>query len=220
MGPTTTAVRERHRARISATGRPETAGQPSEARVRAATLSCIARFGSTKTTLDDVARESGVSRATIYRLFPGGRETLFEAVLTAEIHRFFGVLSAELERHDALEDVLVAAVGESMRFLLGHEALRTIVTLEPGLLLPQLAFHRLDGVLTATTAFAAPYLEPHLTSHRSAISVAEHLVRMVLSYTLHPSDRVDPHDHDSIRRLVRNHVIPGLRLNTAAATPT
>ena len=40
-----------------------------EARAGAALLTCIARYGLAKTTLDDVAREAGCSRATLYRYF-------------------------------------------------------------------------------------------------------------------------------------------------------
>jgi AcrR family transcriptional regulator len=46
-----------------------------------ATLQCIARWGVAKTGLDDVAREAGVSRATVYRAFPGGKDALFNTVL-------------------------------------------------------------------------------------------------------------------------------------------
>ena len=35
-------------------------------------LVCIGRYGMAKTTVDDVARASGVSRATIYRYSPVG----------------------------------------------------------------------------------------------------------------------------------------------------
>lgn len=200
---------------LTTTAEPDTRSGSSEARIRRATLSCIARFGLAKTTLDDVARESGVSRATIYRVFPGGRDTLFEAVLTAEVHRFFRDLATELDRHDDLEDLLVAGLGASMRFLLGHEALHAVVTYDPALLLPQLGFHRLEGVITAATDFATPYLEPHVASYADAVSGAEHLVRIVLSYTLQPSTRVDPFDDTSIRTLVRRHVLPALRSTTA-----
>lgn len=189
----------------------DTRSVATEDRIRTATLSCIGRFGLAKTTLDDVARESGVSRATIYRIFPGGRDTLFEAVLTAEVHRFFGELAAELDRHDDLEDVVVAGLGASMRFLLGHEALGAVVAYDPALLLPQLAFDRLEGVLTAATAFATPYLEPHLGTHAAGISGAEHLVRIVLSYTLQPSPRLDPFADASVRAFVQRHILPGLR---------
>ncbi len=181
------------------------------ARVRSATLSCIARFGLTKTTLDDIARESGVSRATIYRAFPGGRETLFDSVLAVEVGRFFEGLAAELDRHDDLEELLVAGLTASMRFLAEHEALHAIATLEPGLLLPQLAFHQLGDVLAMATAFAAPYLEPHLATSEDAHRAAEHIVRVVLSYTLYPSDAVDPLEPSTIRRLVRHHLLPGLQ---------
>ena len=52
------------------------AGEPVDSRDRvcAGAYECIARFGLAKTTVDDVARASRVSRATIYRMFPGGRD--------------------------------------------------------------------------------------------------------------------------------------------------
>lgn len=181
-----------------------------EARIHEATLACIGRFGLTKTTLDDIARESAVSRATVYRVFPGGRETLLQRVLVAEVDRFFGVLRRTLDPLDDLEDLVVAGLGASMRFLWSHEALRTIVTVEPGVLLPQFAFHRLDVVLDRAAAFAAPYLRPHVATDRDAATGAEHLVRILLSYTMHPDRRIDPFDDASIRRLVRLFVLPGL----------
>ena len=36
-------------------------------RLLAATYRCVSRFGLAKTTIDDVAKQSGLSRATIYR---------------------------------------------------------------------------------------------------------------------------------------------------------
>ena len=53
------------------------AGQ--EQRIVDATTRCIARWGVAKTTLDDVAREASCSRATVYRLFPGGKDAVLEA---------------------------------------------------------------------------------------------------------------------------------------------
>ena len=45
-------------------------------RILEATYACIARWGIFKTTVEDAAREAGMSRATVYRHFPGGREEL------------------------------------------------------------------------------------------------------------------------------------------------
>lgn len=45
----------------------------AEARVVDALFDCVARWGMAKTTVEDVARSAGISRATVYRLFPGAR---------------------------------------------------------------------------------------------------------------------------------------------------
>lgn len=191
----------------------------TEERIRAGALACIARRGVTKTTVDDVAREAGVSRATIYRVFPGGKDTLIDAVLGREVHRFFAGLAIELARHDDAESLLVAGIGSALRFLTGHEALHAVLSTEPGLVLSQVAFHRLGPVLDAAAAFTAPYLRPHLRAAGTAddtelddraFDVAELLVRVVLSYALRPSERVDPHDDASLTRLVRTHLLPAL----------
>ena len=49
---------------------------PQAARLLDAACTCIARVGVAKTTLDDVAREAGCSRATLYRYFPGKQQLL------------------------------------------------------------------------------------------------------------------------------------------------
>ncbi len=187
----------------------------TDERIRAGALVCIARWGVAKTTLDDVAREAGVSRATIYRVFPGGKDTLVDAVLGREVRRFFATLAIELEHHDDAEALLVAGVGRALRFLDEHEALHAVLTTEPGLVLSLVAFHRLGPILAAAAAFATPYLRPHVASDdpapdRTAAEVAELLVRVVLTYALSPTDRVDPRDEASIGRLVRTHLLPAL----------
>lgn len=187
----------------------------TEERIRAAALGCIARTGITRTTVDDVVRAAGVSRATLYRAFPGGKDVLIEAVLGREVHRFFVELADELVRHDAAEDLLVAGVGRALRFLTEHPALRTVLATEPGLLLSQVAFHRLGPILDAAAAFAAPFVRPHVRPDHprpddAATEVAELLVRVVLTYALEPSPHVDPSDDASITRLVRRHLLPAL----------
>jgi len=56
-------------------------------RLYAGTYDCVARFGLSKTTIDDVARASGLSRATIYRTFPGGRDQLLRETVGWEVTR-------------------------------------------------------------------------------------------------------------------------------------
>ena len=52
--------------------------------------------GVTKTTLDDVAREAGCSRATVYRTFPGGKEEVVAAVVDTEVARLFSAIAVAM----------------------------------------------------------------------------------------------------------------------------
>ena len=57
-----------------------------ELRVLDAVRECCERWGVEKTTIDDIAKVSGVSRATLYRLFPGGKQTLHRGNTVDAIH--------------------------------------------------------------------------------------------------------------------------------------
>ena len=52
---------------------------PQQTRLVDAALECVAKWGVEKTSLDDVAKSAGISRATVYRLFPGGKEAVVRA---------------------------------------------------------------------------------------------------------------------------------------------
>jgi AcrR family transcriptional regulator len=58
---------------------------PTERRILDATRVCCERWGIAKVTVDDVAAEAGVSRATLYRMFPGGKDVLFDAMRVREL---------------------------------------------------------------------------------------------------------------------------------------
>src|SRR4029079_17106230 len=65
-----------------------------------AALRCIARVGFSKTTFDDIAREAGCARATVYRIFPS-KQQLVAALLNREGERLrTGVVDAALAEDD------------------------------------------------------------------------------------------------------------------------
>jgi len=183
-------------------------------RVTDAALRCFARWGVAKTTLDDIAREAGCSRATVYRLFPGGKEVVLESAAGGELTRFLdGLRSALAETPDDLEELLVVGVSYAARTVRDHEALQFLLAHEPEVILPLIAFDRCNVVLGLAASFAAPWLEPHVGrewAHRGG----EWLARMVLSYTLVPSAGFDLTDDAGARRFVRSFVLPGLRSAT------
>ena len=186
-----------------------TSGVSQEERVVDATLACIARWGVSKTSFEDVAREAGVSRATVYRQFPGGRDALLQAVVRTELTRFSHAVAARLDEAETLEDLLVAGMHEAGTRLASHAALRTVLTYEPALVLTHLAFDRTASIFAAATELAAPHLRRFLTDEEAEIA-AEWAARIVVSYASWASVDVDLTDEASVRRLVCTFMLPAL----------
>lgn len=180
---------------------------------------CIGRWGVAKTTADDIARAAGVSRATLYRAFPGGKDVAFEALVRHEVHRFFAATTDRLHEAHDLEDLLVVGITGAARFLSGHDALRYVLTHEPERILPELAFHRLQRALDVAVAFATPHLRRFVRDSSSAEEHAEWIVRILLSYAMNPSPTLDLTDHASVRRFVATYLLPGLETGSAAHPP-
>lgn len=172
-------------------------------------LACLARQGVAKTTLDDVARAAGCSRATVYRAFPGGKDAVLGAVVDTELARLFSDLGVRMgEAHD-LESVLVAGMSGAAERIAGHEALRFLLAHEPEMVLPHLAFDHCGQVLASVASFGAPFLGRWL-AHAEAARVAEWAARIVLSYLSCPAPGVDLTDPECTRRIVRTYVLPGI----------
>lgn len=178
-------------------------------RIINAALVCFARWGIAKTTLDDIAREAGCSRASIYRQFPGGKDVVLDAVAGRERRAFFDGLRAALDGCADLEDLLVTGVTHATRAIRDHKALQFLLAHEPELILPAVAFDRLDAVLDLAAAFCAPYLAPHV-GQEWAPRAGEWITRMILSYALVPATGFDLAVEDDARRFIGSFVMPGL----------
>jgi AcrR family transcriptional regulator len=179
-------------------------------RIVDASLRCFARWGVAKTTLDDIAREAGYSRATVYRFFPGGKDGLIDEIAAVEVARAFAQIGSRLDAATDLEDLIVSGMTEASRVIAGHRPLQYLLEHEPEVVLPRISFHAADDVLRAVSAFAAPYLARFLPAHADAARAAEWVARIVLSYTCCPSAAVDLSSETATRTLVRAFVLPGL----------
>lgn len=190
----------------------------SDQRIRIidATLACIARVGLVKTTLDDVARAAGYSRATVYRAFPGGKDALMRAVVDTEVSRLFSDLAVRMGAASDLEEVLVAGITGAAARISRHRALAFLLEHEPEVVLPHLAFDHHDRLLAEVSAYAAPFLG-RFVDHGEALRVAEWTARIVLSYLGSPIPSMDLTDDTCVRHLVRTFVLPGITVLSGAA---
>ncbi|HEY8545121.1 MAG TPA: TetR/AcrR family transcriptional regulator [Acidimicrobiales bacterium] len=180
-----------------------------ERRLVDAALRCVERWGLAKTSIDDIAREAGIGRATVYRLFPGGKDRLVAAVLQHELGRLFHEADSEAKQATDLEDLVCTGVGIAMRTLTTNAALCYLLVHEPEAILPHFAFHRLDPLLATVAELSRPHLARFLPDE-AVRPAAELLARVVLAYSFDPVPELDPTDPDSLRRFVRTYLLPAL----------
>src|SRR3954465_8675469 len=107
-------------------------------RLFAATYRCVERFGLGKTTVEDIVKESGVSRATIYRQFPGGRDELLLETVGWELANYFNELADHVRDASSLEELFERGLVYAHRSVTQHALLRKIMETEPERLLPLL----------------------------------------------------------------------------------
>jgi AcrR family transcriptional regulator len=186
--------------------------EPRE-RVLAGTYECVARFGLGKTTIDDVARSSGVSRATIYRIFPGGRDQLLRETVGWEMNHFFARLAEEVVDAPDFATRLERALAFARQAVLEHAVLQKVLADEPDVLLPLLTLeqHRVLG-------YIRDYLGPLLRAEEDAgrlvpgidrDAAADHVARLLLSLIGTPG-RWDLTDPAQVRILVRDELLGGI----------
>jgi AcrR family transcriptional regulator len=182
-------------------------------RVLAGTYECAARFGLAKTTIDDVARASGVSRATIYRVFPGGRDQLLRETVGWEMNHFFARLAEAVADAPDFATRLERALGFAREAVLEHAVLQKVLAHEPEVLLPLLTLeqHRVLG-------YIRDYLGPLLRAEEDAgrlvpgidrDAAADHVARLLLSLIGTPG-RWDLTDPEQVRTLVRDELLGGI----------
>jgi AcrR family transcriptional regulator len=195
---------------IALVERLEPYGTELDERIVAATLDCVARWGLAKTTLDDIARAAGCSRATVSRTFPGGKDALVEHVGQRELERFFGALARELADAATVEDALVIAIHEASVAIRRHGALQYLCAHEPEVLLPYLSFDGLAPLLGWSGEFGAVHLARFLDPDTGR-DLGEWACRIVLTYSeLQFPVLIDLTDESEARTFVRTYVLPGV----------
>jgi AcrR family transcriptional regulator len=182
-------------------------------RLLGATYTCVARFGIGKTTVEDVVKASGVSRATIYRHFPGGRDELLRDTVAWEIAHFFTELGDRVRDAPDLAELLREGLVFAHESLQQHEVLRKMLDTEPERLLPLLSTESAKS-LPFIASFLMPYLEREAEAGRLRDGVdieraADYLARGILSLIGSPG-RWDLEDDAQVRELVRDKLLGGI----------
>jgi AcrR family transcriptional regulator len=179
-------------------------------RVLAAVVEVAGRTGIAHLTVEEVARQAGVGRATVYRWFPGGREQLVDEAITWEIGRYLADVEAAADGAADLHDRLVRIISTARRSLAGHAVLQRLLATEPGGVLPQLqqTAPLVNAVLRESLAphvASAPGLRPGL----DPAEAADWLARMAMSHVIEQGSW-DLDDPAQLDRLVDEVLLAGV----------
>lgn len=186
-------------------------------RVLAATVEVLGRVGMKGTTVDEVARQAGVGRASVYRWFPGGRDQLLDEAVTWEVGRFLDRLSQAVERSSDLRSKLVDGLLFARRGIAEHAVLQRLLATEPGGLLPQLQQTAPLVLAVLRDAFAAHVAaEPRRRPEVDPVEAGEWLARMLLSFVVEQG-RWDLSDRREAERLVDTELLGGIVTNVTGS---
>jgi AcrR family transcriptional regulator len=166
-----------------------------------AALALFIEFGLRRTTMDDVARQAGIGRATLYRRF-GDKDQLVQAVILRECQQQLALIEQHLKGIESAVDALLEAFVLAVTRAQSHPLLTRLLRSEPDTILPYLTTE-----LPEVTTFSRLYLAGQISklqkggllSAKPAEQMAELLLRLVQSLVLSPAGIIDPADENSVR---------------------
>jgi AcrR family transcriptional regulator len=174
-----------------------------------AALRCMERWGLAKTSLEDIASEAGLSRATVYRYFPGGRDQVITETVTWEVGRFFARIAAEVAELPDLGSKLERGLEFGHRAIVEHRLLQQMLSNEPEVFLQELT-EASTLVYEAIRAYLAELLRSEtLQDGVDPDDAADYLARLYLSY-LGSQGQWDLTDPEQVHQLVSTQFLPGI----------
>jgi AcrR family transcriptional regulator len=173
-----------------------------------AAAACFERYGVTKTSVEDIATEAHVSRATVYRYFEGGRDELVLCVGLREVRRFAGEVQRRTARQRTVADGIVEGIMLTVRAVQERPTLALLFTQDTAGYTEALVGGS-DALRAETVGFLEPLLDEakRQGAIRADVDVgdaAEWFVRVVMSLATMPSRR-RPADQ---RRWLREYFVP------------
>jgi len=183
-----------------------------------AAAACYLRLGVAKTTATDIAREAGISRATLYRRY-GSHEAIFLAVLTRESEAMAGDARAHLDAQ-ALTDPAERML-EGMMFAIGQIRSRPVhaavfggesAAWAAGQAIRMQALRRIGDA--GVRPLVAPALVDGFLAEQDVEDLVDWILRILISYAAIPGAG-DRHP-DEIRRQLRSWFLPALPVRVGA----
>jgi AcrR family transcriptional regulator len=169
----------------------------------------MARDGMRAATVEAVAREAGVARATVYRTFPGGRDELVSAVVEHAVGDFFAGLRADIGDPPDVTTLLERGLVAGRHRLDEHTVLQRTLAAEADQIVPPLATVMPVVLGLLRTELATRLAREHLRPGVRVDEAADLLARLTLSLIGSPGSW-DMDDPAAVRTLVRGQLLAGV----------
>ncbi len=174
-------------------------------RILDAAYKLIKRHGLRRTTMADIVRESGVSKATLFRRFKN-RQELLRSLMTREVIGFLNNLNDRIAQETDPRERLVEIFVYFCEVAANNAMLRRLLETDPETVLPLLT---VDG--ERLLSFGNEFI---LTELRRAVDAgckltappevcAELITRISHSYLLYPASVAPLNDADALRDMFR-----------------
>jgi TetR/AcrR family transcriptional regulator, repressor for uid operon len=185
----------------------------TSARILDAAYELFCHIGIPRTTMEDVARRSGVSRITVYRRF-ANRAALVDQLLRREVRRYFDQFRVDIEQAETAADRVVLGFVSSLRAFRQNPLIGGLMAANPDALMPSTIR---DGGRTLATVreFVAGQLRReqdagNVSGDVNVDIVAELMVRVCSSFLVIPSHIVDIDDDEQLSDVARQFLVPML----------
>jgi AcrR family transcriptional regulator len=192
-----------------ATTRRAMAADETRRVVVASARRCFARFGVDKTTMEDIAREAGVARSGVYRLFDS-RAQIIEEAIRARVAELAVELRRVLESTAGFEEALVEVSLATVHVARNDHEFRDLVDSHTDLRIHDV----LSGHQTELHEFILRFWAPTFAAARSTGALRDtvtddEIVEWLSGVWMMLAQRTDLTDAAE-RRILREFVLPSL----------
>lgn len=182
-----------------------------ESRILDAALVQFEKVGFKKTTIEDIARQAGVDRVTVYRRI-GSRDDVVQAVVGREVAAILAELDELAVRHDNFPDLVADGFVTLITKWRNHALVQRMLVIEPERLVTRLTT---DGEMSftmsvaATAASFARAVAAGLLPDSPDLSIrAEIVCRIVHSMILAPYGQLQNADEEQLDAFARKFLVP------------
>ncbi len=186
----------------------------TEERILDGARTCFSRFGLRKTAMEDIAREAGLSRGTLYRYFPD-KEALYRAVSERETRFFLEEIEERTAGVDTLGEKVIGVLLAAIEFLRENPMNAAMAATDPEAFAAAISTNGrelLELAVEGVTPMVREAIDKgEVRSDLDPAQAAEWIVRVELSLISTPSVTFDRDDPAELRRFLLGFLLPGLQ---------